>query len=177
MLKWNVYVNQINDKKINLYNVFNHCSYVESLNKVFKQFNEIKKENSLTLEQVPKDWSVKKFNALAKKLESESDRFFENEIRLQTQYYFWAKCEWEVVITSWPPYIDVEQIDQLKAKVEEHDSKYSWKQLRIDVSPTVGEKIDVYDQLRANWEQFILYIKDHEKEIKKLASENKKRYK
>ena len=31
----------------------------------------------------------------------------------------------------------------------------------------MSEKIDIYDQLQLNWNEFIRYIKEHRKEIKK----------
>ena len=84
---------------------------------------------------------------------------FENEIlRKECLYYFWGKCEYEIVVTSWPPYINVECIDKLKAEVEEHSSKYNWKQLQINVPLTIGEKISIYEQLRLNWESFKSYV-------------------
>lgn len=47
----------------------------------------------------------------------------ELELRRKCQYYFWAKCEYEVIVTGWP------------------DTK-------------TERKIDIYDQLDANWETF-----------------------
>ena len=28
--------------------------------------------------------------------------YFLNEVRSELMYYFWSKCEWEIVITDWP---------------------------------------------------------------------------
>ena len=48
------------------------------------------------------------------------------EMRLERlcMYYFWSKCEYEVIVSSWPPREGSE------------------------------EKIDIYDQLKANWDIF-----------------------
>jgi dsRNA-specific ribonuclease len=51
------------------------------------------------------------------------DELIEIELRRKCQYYFWAKCEYEVIVTGWP------------------DTK-------------TERKIDIYDQLDANWETF-----------------------
>ena len=48
------------------------------------------------------------------------------EMRLERlcMYYFWSKCEYEVIVSAWPPREGSE------------------------------EKIDIYDQLKANWDIF-----------------------
>ena len=51
-------------------------------------------------------------------------------------YYFWSKCEYEILITTW---------------FERKDFK--------------DEKIDVYDQLQLNWNAFIDYIWKNKKYI------------
>lgn len=51
------------------------------------------------------------------------DELIEMELRRKCMYYFWAKCEYEVIVTGWP------------------DTK-------------TEKKIDIYEQLDANWETF-----------------------
>lgn len=51
------------------------------------------------------------------------DELIEIELRRKCMYYFWSKCEYEVIVTGWP------------------DTK-------------TERKIDIYDQLDANWETF-----------------------
>lgn len=51
-------------------------------------------------------------------------------------YYFWSKCEWEIIISGWPP--------------------------RDDFNDA---KIDVYDQVKLNWDKFVDYTWDHRKEL------------
>ena len=51
------------------------------------------------------------------------DELIERELRHKCMYYFWSKCEYEVVVTGFP------------------DTK-------------TERKIDIYDQLDANWETF-----------------------
>lgn len=53
------------------------------------------------------------------------------ELRHITMYYFWSKCEWEVLLTSWV-----------------HGGR--------DDAPKL--KIDVYDQLKMNWDHFVDYV-------------------
>ena len=54
---------------------------------------------------------------------------FEEQANRELRYYFWAKCEWEILLDHWPP----------------HDNY-----------PSV--KIDVYDQVMLNKEQFLDYL-------------------
>ena len=63
------------------------------------------------------------------------------KIQRSARYYFWSKCEWEVVVSNWP---------------------------RQDVE----EKIDVFEQLEANWEQFIDYIMKNRKTLVRWYKEN-----
>jgi hypothetical protein len=49
---------------------------------------------------------------------------YEQILDRECMYYYWSKCEWEVIVSEWPP----------------RDGS--------------DKKIDVYYQLKANWEQF-----------------------
>ena len=162
MLTWWVYNEDINNREIKPYNIFDHGGFLKGLNQMFKN---IKKESDKYLKEnnLDADLSTKELNKYNKYMEAFEDEALSREC----SYYFWSKCEYEIVLTSWPPYVEVEDIDKLKQEVEEHDSKYNWKQLRINVPLTVAKKIDIYDQLRLNWDAFKTYVFEHEKEIKK----------
>lgn len=59
---------------------------------------------------------------------NDHDSFCEN-VRKSLVYRFWSKCEWEVVVSAWPP------------------------------SDRVPErKMDVYEQVMLNWDVFIEYV-------------------
>lgn len=60
-------------------------------------------------------------------------------------YFFWSKCEYEVVITPW---------------VNPNNSK------------EYDRKIDVYEQVMNNWHVFIEYAWAHRKDVIKLARYN-----
>ena len=63
---------------------------------------------------------------------------FSKELKRICMYYFWSKCEYEIILTCWPKW------DKFKE-----------------------EKIDVYSQLNLNWDKFVNYIWDNKKEILK----------
>ena len=65
-----------------------------------------------------------------KKHRNDFDTFTE-EVRRTTMYYYWSKCEWEIILSSWPPRPDFNE-----------------------------SRIDVYDQIMMNWNVFIKYVWD-----------------
>ena len=72
------------------------------------------------------------FNEDLLKIYNESkDNKDEFLIKLQRslQYYFWSKCEWEIILSDWPP-----------------SRKFNDK------------KVSVYDQLVLNWNIFTEYV-------------------
>ena len=71
----------------------------------------------------------------AKKFKDDKEAFAE-AVRKDLMYYFWSKCEWEIILSSWPPMKDF------------HDAK-----------------IDVYDQVMLNWNVFIDWLWEHKKEL------------
>ena len=77
-------------------------------------------------------------------------------------YAFWSKSEYEVIITSWPPHIEKEEFERLAKE----DIRY-----RTWVNLSIGEKIDIYNQVMINWEAFKLYLLTNRKLIpKKIIS-------
>lgn len=105
MLEWNVYKEDFNNKKIEIFNVFNHHYFMEDLVKIKRKCKE--KEE------------------------------FAKAVKSSLMYYYWSKCEWEIILQSWP------QRENFNAK-----------------------KIDVYDQVMLNWDKFIDYLWENKKEIK-----------
>lgn len=74
---------------------------------------------------------------------------FKEELRVTAMYYFWCKAEHEVVITSFPPYISRKEADRIAS--EDFN-------IRTHVNLERGSKVDIYDQLKMNWDKFISYI-------------------
>ena len=101
-MTWNVFTFDFNTKKLNIYNVLSHTLFVESVEKRAKE---------LYGDNLP-DYTK-----------------FKEYVRLELQYYFWSKCEYEVILSAWPPNNNIEE-----------------------------EKIDVYDQVMLNFEQFYRYL-------------------
>ena len=73
----------------------------------------------------------------AKKFKDDKAAFAE-EVRHSLMYYYWSKCEWEVIISHWPP-----------------------------VQRFQSTKVDVYSQVMLNWDRFVDYLWENRKELGK----------
>lgn len=80
---------------------------------------------------------LKRCRDAAKNIE-DKDEFLE-EVKSALMYYYWSKCEWELIMTPWPPH----ETDE-------------------------GSKINVYSQVMLNWNIFSEYIWSKKDELKKL---------
>ena len=103
---WNVLYGDFNGRNIRTFNVYNHYSFANDIQKLTKKYKDNKEA-------------------------------FADELKKSLMYFFWSKCEWEVIVSHWPP------------KEDFHDAK-----------------IDVYDQVMMNWDIFLDYTWEHRKEIK-----------
>ena len=83
---------------------------------------------------------------------------FAEQLKWSLMHCFWCKSEHEVVISSWPAYIDKEELDRINTEYEEYNNKWGHYPYKINVSPDVGKKIDIYSQVMMNWEQFVEYV-------------------
>lgn len=115
--------------------------------------------------------------AARKKYKDDKEKFGE-EVRKALMYFFWAKCEHEVVITS---LIDGE-IGELRTNTTAGAVRgllqpnanlgYVDEFLPVTVkcyrrsSSFDGLKVDVYSQVMANWEPFLDYLWENRKELK-----------
>lgn len=91
---------------------------------------------------------------------------FAEELRKDLAYYYWSKAEHEVVITSWVPHITMSELDRINAEREETLKNYNREPYRLYVNPDVGKKIDVYEQVRLNWDLFVDYVWSHKRSKK-----------
>jgi len=83
---------------------------------------------------------------------------FLSELDQEIHHYFRAKIEWEIFITAWPPHINSGEISRIISEYHINRSSEQALPERINVNTTKWHKIDVYSQLRANWERFADYL-------------------
>ncbi len=134
-LTYYVYVENINRRRIEKYNVLNDAIIDEIIERT-KDFPGDKKAFAEQVEQI-------------------------------MMYHYWARSEWESVLTSWPPNMRLEELIRLNQEVEESQQKYGQEPYALTVSLTTAEKIDVYDQIVMNWNIFIDYAWENLKGVLK----------
>lgn len=110
-LIYNVYQGDLNTRSIKVRNIFTHTSFWEML------------------------VDAKKTSVREHLLYQDE---FAEKVKNALMYCFWSKCEYEVVITGWPP------------------KENFWK----------DEKIDIYSQVMNNWDIFFKYLLDNIDKIK-----------
>ena len=120
MLAWNVYFEDFNGRQIVTRNIFQLS---------FTFFQNCQKNY--------------------KKNKDNREEFFE-QMRKDLMYSYWSRCEYEVIISDWPP-----------VKPE-----CSQKSCAI--------KVDIYDQVMLNWEPFCDYVWTHKDDFKVKRTRKKK---
>ena len=98
-LVWNVYKEDFKKEKIEIYNIFNHKKFKEECINIFENHRN---EDNYDYDKMKRD------------------------IKSLLMYYFWSKCEYEIILSDWPSSKDFKK-----------------------------EKIDVYDQVILNIDAFI----------------------
>ena len=110
--------------------------------------------------------SLKKFK--------DKDEFAE-QLRRDLMYYFWSKYEYEVVITTFPPYITMDELSRLNDERWSHKDRYGTDYVRQNVNLDTGIKIDIYEQVMNNWNIFLDHVwnsKIHRPRKKKTTEES-----
>ena len=65
------------------------------------------------------------------RIPEQSREEIEEQVKRKAKWQFWSRCEYEIILSEWPP--------------NATDNNY---------------KLDVFEQLEANWERFMDYIYD-----------------
>lgn len=100
----------------------------------------------------------------------QSKEDFEDEIIAALRYYYWCKCEYEIIITTFPTYVSEEGFKKMEADRDKYIQEYGhckFVQPYLDTE----RKIDIYIQVMINIEHFINYLWSHKEEIKELNGE------
>lgn len=114
-LTWNVYVGDSNAREIIIHNIFNNSRFLDDLKKAARKYKDTERDQ------------------------------FEDQMRKSMLYYYWSKCEWEVIIDHWPRW------DKFEDK-----------------------KVDVYEQVRLNWGPFCDYVWAHRAVLRRREKKEKK---
>ena len=142
-------VENFNAKKMEVYNIFDHGGFWNSLIEIVKKMDTIHDE------------------VLPGQQYGECFRFFEKEVDRVLRYYYWSKAEWEIIATSWPPYMEKEDLARADAERDDRLAE-DLPFYRTPVGLSVAEKLDVYTQVRLNWCPFIEYLWENRYKIKHI---------
>lgn len=116
-MKWNVFVGDFNHGVIRTHNVFDHDGVMFDLCKAARKYKD-----------------------------DQCEEFIE-AMRRSLMYYYWSKCEWEVVIDHWP------HSDRRKPRT-----------------------VDVWQQIDLNWGAFCDYVWSHRAELRRREKKNGAQY-
>jgi hypothetical protein len=121
--------------------------YVESINQ-----RKIVKYNVLN------DGIVAEIKDRVKKQHISDKKKFEESVQQILMYHYWSKSEYEIILTSWPPRITIEEYHKLERELAARMEEMDREPYSMCASLSVAEKIDVYDQVMLNWNIFIDYL-------------------
>ena len=141
-MEWYVYIFNINKQKIEPYNIFNHYSFREYTKKAAKKFK--------TKEE------------------------FAEQVKRELQYYFWSKAEYELIVeitedgcVFLSPWCGCKEPEKARVYVS-NDEGYDW--IGFTNMHTKRQiygnkaKIDIYDQVMFDWDNFVEYVYSNEKQ-------------
>ena len=105
------------------------------------------------------------FNEYIQKLlrKPPSKEEFAEQLRREAQYRYWAKCEWELIISDLHTQVDQRELNRILNECYFERSKADPPLRCTHVNLYNDEKIDVYDQLCLNWDAFVDYVWEHRK--------------
>ena len=83
---------------------------------------------------------------------------FAEAVKTVLMYRYWAKSEYEVVITDWPPRVDTDEISRLVLEVDRFKKEIGREPYSLHINPLIAKKIDVFEQIQLNWDIFIDYL-------------------
>ena len=103
---------------------------------------------------------------IRKKCETKEE--FAEKLRREMMYYYWSKCEWEMIITKTEnnriiltPWCGCRNPDEVAIDVTD-DNNFDWIGFADYIIDHKGRnyncKIDVFDQLQYRWQEFLNYV-------------------
>ena len=93
---------------------------------------------------------------------------FAEKLRREMMYYYWSRCEWEMIITKTEdnhiiltPWCGCKNPDEVAIDVTDN-TDFDWigfadKHIERQIYKN-SAKVDVFDQLQYRWEEFVDYV-------------------
>ena len=143
--------------KIEKHNIFQHAGFVEELqniNKTYqKAYGEFLKDKNIVGDGFINDIVLNTF------IENYKKTTFTKELTSALRYYFWARAEYEIVLTDWPTMITKEEAERIVDEFKKRDHYREAVNLPVEV------KVDVYDQVTLNFDLFVDYVWENLSEL------------
>ena len=141
-MEWNVYRYNCNSNKIEQYNIFEHGSFDKYLKKAYK--------------------------------ECKAKEEFAERIKSELRYCFWSKSQHELIIEITEdnriflnPWVGCRNPEEIKIDVTD-DTNFDWHSFSAHHTEKQiyknKAKIDIFDQVVWNWEEFVDYAWNNRKE-------------
>ena len=123
-----------------------------------------------------KHWNFREYaKKAAKKLKTKAE--FAEQLKRELRYYFWSKCEWELVIEITEdnriflnPWVGCRETERVRIDVT-NDISFDWRGFaeKHTERQIYGNKakIDVFDQVEYMWDEFVEYVWENRKELLK----------
>ena len=131
--------------------------YGDIMNLEWNVFRHDVNKNKIVTFNIFNHWKFNEDVQKSLKKFKDKDEFAEH-LRRDLMYYFWSKCEYEVIITSFPTYITMKELDSLNEERTLRKEKYGRDLVRISANLDTEIKIDIYTQVMNNWDIFLDYV-------------------
>lgn len=89
---------------------------------------------------------------------------FAEEVELILRFYYWSRCEWEIILTEWPARVTYDEILRLNNEADSFKREHNHEPYTLSTKLRIYEKVDVFKQVKLNWELFIDYLWNNLKE-------------
>ena len=132
----------------------NILKLVKEYKKALKQFNN---GGDYSYHTCRIDFNIKPYNTKSKLDQAFKDKVLSPTLRSELMYHFWSRCEYELILSSWPSFITKEELSRLNNEYESDISK-GYNPFRCNVNIDKSLKVDIFNQIEINWDPFISYI-------------------
>lgn len=131
---------------IEKHNIFEHGGFIEDLKKIKKEYL---KEKEVFLSNHDSTSDIVLFDNTYKETK------FKEKLISTLKCYFWARTEYEIILTDWPTMITKEEAERIVDEFKKRDHYREAVNLPVEV------KVDVYDQVTLNFDLFVDYVWAH----------------
>lgn len=118
------------------------------------------------------NWPVRAMIYRAYKEHKDDFDAFSKKVHSALMCEYWSRSEYEFVASSWPTGINEDEVNRLVEEIERDKKDYPTA-INHRVYPRLdnAEKLDVYDQIIMNWDNFINYLWTNKKLICKFKED------